>query len=65
MSANTDTPSLPSKFHLAIVYKAMVAYGLYEAAAEQIQRGQTEYEKWMRRILADQNKEVFSGGALA
>ena len=65
MSANTDTPSLPSKFHLAIVYKAMVAYGLYEAAAEQIQRGQTEYEKWMRRILADQNKEVLSGGALA
>ncbi len=61
----TDIPALPVKYHLAIVYKAMVAYGLYEAATEVVQRGQMELDKWMRRINADQMTEITAGGALA
>ncbi len=61
----TDIPALPVKYHLAIVYKAMVAYGMYESAAEVVQRGQMELDKWMRRITDDQMPEVTAGGALA
>lgn len=65
MVNNTDTPSLPVKFHMAIVYKAMLAYGMYESAGEVMQRAQGESEKWMRRIFADQASEIFAGGSLA
>ena len=65
LANDNDVPALPAKFHLAIVYLAMIAYGNYEAAQEVIGRGQTEYSKWIRRILADQMIEIGSGGALA
>lgn len=63
--ANTDTPALPAKFHLAIVYKAMISYGMYEAATEVVQRGQMETDKWMRRIHVDQMPDITTGGSLA
>ena len=65
MSADSDTPALPAKFHLAIVYRAMLSYGLYEAAPEVIQRAQVETDKWTRRIMVDQIGEIGWGGALA
>lgn len=65
MSANSDVPSLPTKFHMAIVYKAMLSYGMFEAATEVIQRAVAENEKWTRRILFDQMPELTQHGALA
>lgn len=65
MSLDADIPLLPVKFHLAIVYAAMIRYGMYEAASEVIQQGNTEYAKWKQRILADQLPEFLTGGALA
>ena len=61
---DTDTPSLPDKFQLAIVYSAMIAYGQYEAANDVLGRAQPEFDKWMRRIAADQIIEIGSGGPL-
>jgi hypothetical protein len=65
LALDVDIPALPIKFHLAIVYAAMIRYGMYEAASEVIQQGQTEYAKWKQRILADQLPEFQTGGALA
>ncbi len=65
MALDADIPALPIKFHLAIVYAAMMRYGMYEAASEVIQQGQMEYTKWKQRMLADQLPEFQTGGALA
>lgn len=65
LASDTSTPSLPEKFHMAIVYKAMLSYGMFEAATEVIQRAVTENERWMRRILFDQVQQISQGGALA
>jgi hypothetical protein len=65
MTTSTESPSLPTKFHMAIVYKAMISYGMFESASEVVQRGTTENEKWMRRILFDQVNEIAQQGALA
>lgn len=64
LAANTDTPGLPAQFHMAIVYRAMVSYGMYEAAGETVQRGQMEFDKMMRRLHAHQMPEITAGGAL-
>jgi hypothetical protein len=64
MALDTEAPLLPAKFHFAIIYRAMMAYGAYEAASEVYQRGETEFNKWMRRIYADNLSEITSGGAL-
>lgn len=58
---DTDIPLLPARYHYAIVYKAMVAYGMYESASEVVQRGQAELEKWLRRMSVDQLPEVTTG----
>jgi len=65
MSANTDTPTLPTQYHMAIVYRAMMSYGAYESAAEVYQRGEAEFNKMIRRVLADRLPEISSGSALA
>ena len=58
---STDVPALPVKFHLALVYATMVRYGMFEAASEVVQQGQSEFTKWKARILADQLPEVTTG----
>lgn len=65
MVAATDIPALPVQFHIAIVYKAMLAYGMYESAGEVVQRAQMELDKWMRRIHTDQIQEMTICGPLA
>jgi hypothetical protein len=65
MSANTDTPTLPTQFHMAIVYRAMMSYGAYESAAEVYQRGEAEFNRMIRRVLADRLPEISAGSALA
>lgn len=60
----TDTPILPEKFHYAIVYRAMISAGLFESAQEIVQRGESESDKWTRRMIADLSPEVVVGGPL-
>lgn len=40
---NNDVPRAPSAYHYAIVYAAMVQYGLYENAPEVVQQAQLNY----------------------
>lgn len=65
MSADTDTPSLPLQFHMAIVYKAMMFYGVSEAALEVYEEGKSLYDKMMRRVEWNQLPAMQFAGALA
>lgn len=65
LAADADIPSMPTRFHMAIVYRAMQAYALYEAAPEVLTRGQTGYNEMIKRIEADQLQPVMLAGALA
>lgn len=43
LSGNTDVPRCPETYHLAIVYAAMIQYGLYENAPEVVQQARLNY----------------------
>lgn len=64
MTLDADVPALPAQFHMAIIYRAMMSYGAYEAAPEVYQRGELEFGKLMRRMTADRVPETIWGGAL-
>lgn len=65
LSGDSATPSLPVQYHMAIVYRAMMHYGQYYAAAEVYQRGETEFNKLMTRMRNDRLPDIRMGGALA
>ena len=65
LSADTDEPNIPSRFHMMIVYRAMMSYGGYEAAPEVFQRGETEFKRLMNRLNIDQITTPISGPPLA
>jgi hypothetical protein len=61
----TDTPAMPSQFHMIIVYRAMMYYGASEAASEVYQEGATEYKRMINTLSLNQLKTFTTGGALA
>lgn len=65
MALDDDIPGMPNQHHLAIVYRAMMSYGAYEAAPEVYQRGETEFKTIMRRLSNSRLPEITLGGALA
>lgn len=64
LAADADTPVLPSQFHMAIIYRAMMYYGTSEAAPEVYDEGQMEFNKMMGRIALQQLPEIELGAAL-
>lgn len=65
MVAGTDTPSLPSDYHMLIVYGAMERYAYHEAAPEVMAGVQEHYDR-LRGALYDNQMPDFSiGGPLA
>ena len=60
-----DTPALPVQFHMAIVWRALQFYGMYESAPEAVARGEREFDKAMARIAIDRLPGVGLAGALA
>lgn len=50
MTVDASTHSIPSKFELILVYRAMMSYGEFEAAPEVFNRGQREYSRLMSRM---------------
>lgn len=65
LSADSDEPAIPTRFHMAIVYRAMMFYAGYEAAPEVYQRGELEFKRLMNRLNIDQLPTVTSGPPLA
>lgn len=64
LAADTDTPTMPVRYHMLIVYRAMQKYGFYESASEQIQMGQTLYNEMMNKMQADQSPLLMMGPSL-
>lgn len=62
---DADTPSFPSKYHMIVVYRAMMYYGMYEAATEVYQEGLSAYNELVRKLNNDQLQDVTLGNALA
>lgn len=58
LSANTDTPSLPSQYHMLIVYQAMEDHGFFETASEVLQRSYKRYQKMLNKLIFDETPEV-------
>jgi hypothetical protein len=64
LSASTDIPSLPVEYHRAIIYRAMMFYGAYEAAGEVFQQGQSEFNKVFARLELNQLPKINLGGPM-
>lgn len=64
MTLDADIPSLPTQFHMAIVYRAMMFYGVSEAAPEIYDEGATEFNRIMVQIEDQQLPEMQEPGAL-
>lgn len=62
---DTDTPIIPDRFHMMIVYRAMMHYAGFEAASEVYQRGEFEFGRLFKRLEVDQLPTVVSGPPLA
>ena len=54
LSADTDIPIMPERYHMAIVYKAMIKYGIFEVANEQIAAGRENLSLILNKMEADQ-----------
>lgn len=65
MALDADIPALPTQFHMAIVYKAMMFYGMSEAAPEVYDEGKSQFAAMMARIEMQQLPEMGVCGALA
>ena len=63
--SDSDTPTMPSQFHTAIVWKALAHYGMYEAANESVSKGEREYKALLMRLEADQLPKITFGAPLA
>lgn len=67
MVNDTDVPTyLPNQFGMLIVYRLMkLKYGLYEAAAEVIDRGMKEHDRMLSLLSALRGPRITRGRALA
>lgn len=66
MAADTDTPTgLPDRFHMAIVYKAMMYYAGFESAPEVYDRGSAGWDSLTSEMEAQWLPPMSFAGALA
>lgn len=66
MAVDTDLPiGLPTRFHMLIVYKAMMKYAGYESAPEVYERGRAEAASQLSQLSAARAPRPTFGGALA
>jgi hypothetical protein len=54
LSADADLPAAPARFHMAIVARAMMMYGRYEAAPEVLLDGREQYKEILAELEIDQ-----------
>jgi len=65
MSANADSPLLPTRFHMIIVWKGLMHYGAYAGADEKYAHGNNEYKKLLSMLEFDQLEDTTYGEPLA
>lgn len=65
LAADGDTPVITEDLHMIIVYKAMISYGLYEAASEVIARGERGYSALLTALERKELPDLGRGRAWA
>ena len=65
LKANIDGPRLPEQYHMVIVYRAMLAYALYENAPEVATAAREGETKIMAEMMRRELPAVDVGGPLA
>lgn len=66
MTLDADVPTgLPLPYHIAIVYKAMIYYGSYEAAPEVMERGLDGYSEIITQLERQYGPRASMAAALA
>ena len=63
LAVDADEPIMPERYHMAIVYKAMQKYGLYEVAAEQIEAGRQGYTTIINRMRQEYLPQIVVDGS--
>ncbi len=64
LALDSDVPTMPVRFHMAIVYRAMWKYGMFNAAIELVQHGEKECSKMFTRMEADLAPAIYWGASL-
>ena len=54
LAADADVPSMPSQFHMTIMWKAMVQIAQFDAAPENVSRANDKYEEILSSLMLDQ-----------
>tara|TARA_Y100000310_G_scaffold136383_1_gene135242 strand:- start:7329 stop:8015 length:687 start_codon:yes stop_codon:yes gene_type:complete len=65
LSGDTDEPNFPSRFHMIVVWKALMYYGAWAAAGEKYELGKIRYTAMLRKLEMDQLERPVDGYPLA
>lgn len=65
LAVDSDIPEMPTTFHMAIVYRAMMKYARYDAAGEIYSDAQIEYRRMIKSLELNQLQSIGMAGALA
>tara|TARA_Y100001963_G_C6746082_1_gene431666 strand:+ start:498 stop:1121 length:624 start_codon:yes stop_codon:yes gene_type:complete len=65
MSATTDAPGLPDRYHMLIVYEALRSYAQFDEAPELEKKGYLYYEEMLADLERDQLARINAPEALA
>lgn len=65
LSLDADLPALPEQYHMAIVWRAVMAYAQYEEAGVLLQLAEKEFNRYYGSMTRTELPEVVAGGAMA
>ncbi|MCP5246157.1 MAG: hypothetical protein H6937_09490 [Burkholderiales bacterium] len=55
---DTDIPVFPERFHMLIVYRAMIKYGLWVPAPEIVSYAKAEYDAMFEKMESDETPDI-------
>lgn len=65
MTTNVSVPIIPARFHMIIVWKALMHYGAYAGADEKYAHGNNEFRRLMAQLEYDQLEDTTYGEPIA
>jgi len=64
-SSGSDSPGMPERYHMAIVYRALKEYAQFDEAPELERKAMVNYEQMLADLARDQRPRVELPGAIA
>ena len=64
LQADSDIPVIPDRWQMAIVWRALRHYGMFESAPEVVMRADAAYNEIMLRMTLDQSPQIVVGPPL-